>query len=226
MNFKIFFISIVLISSCGPNQDPIRKQPEQGAELFKMDNPLFYGLNNFEGWKQDIKLTIYPGFTEHEINLIKLAIESYKREIKDIEISYMVSSDKVDRSFCELIQDNQNGIYSVPDFDMGFSAIGLANTNTNDRKEIIEGDIFISRLVLPKRFFTVVLHELGHLLGLMHVDPDYNPDSIMKASGSTGKKLSKNDKSRIQFLYSGKASPPAAFANEDDAVDDSIPACN
>jgi len=68
---------------------------------------------------------------------------------------------------------------------------------------------------------SVSLHELGHLLGLSHVEPDHDSDSIMNPSlfigeGLTSRRLSKQDIMRIQQIYGceGKACDVEALYQE------------
>lgn len=60
---------------------------------------------------------------------------------------------------------------------------------------------------------TLALHELGHLLGLAHVDYGDEPDSIMKpiimsGPGSASRVLSINDVARARFIYVPGSSLP------------------
>lgn len=53
---------------------------------------------------------------------------------------------------------------------------------------------------------TLALHELGHLLGLVHKDPSVDPDSIMNPSifvgeGLSNRRLSEGDVRTIQVIY-------------------------
>jgi len=53
---------------------------------------------------------------------------------------------------------------------------------------------------------TLALHELGHLLGLAHIDSSIDPQSIMNPSvfigeGLANRRLSKGDIERIQKIY-------------------------
>jgi len=53
---------------------------------------------------------------------------------------------------------------------------------------------------------SLALHELGHLLGLAHVDADHDPASIMNprlyiGEGLTSRKVSRGDIERIQQIY-------------------------
>ena len=53
---------------------------------------------------------------------------------------------------------------------------------------------------------SLAIHELGHLLGLAHVDEEIDPISVMNPSlfigeGLTSRKLSRSDIVRIQTIY-------------------------
>jgi len=54
--------------------------------------------------------------------------------------------------------------------------------------------------------YTVVLHEAGHALGLVHTD---NPDDVMYPYYRLGKQLSSGDIGIVQSLYGARASAPA-----------------
>ncbi|MCX6126944.1 MAG: matrixin family metalloprotease, partial [Proteobacteria bacterium] len=68
---------------------------------------------------------------------------------------------------------------------------------------------------------SLALHELGHLLGLAHVDESYDSSSIMNPSlyigaGLSTRSLSIGDVGRIQKIYNcaGSACDQAATARE------------
>ena len=121
--------------------------------------------------------------------------------------------------------DEINGHYIDADWDKTSKpTYVLATTiwnNTNDYSEIATADIRFnsqhyvigdSLLVESEADRQVVdmqslaIHELGHLLGLAHVDEEIDPISVMNPSlfigeGLTSRKLSRSDIARIQTIY-------------------------
>ncbi|MCX6108627.1 MAG: matrixin family metalloprotease [Proteobacteria bacterium] len=124
------------------------------------------------------------------------------------------------------LDDSKNGLYIDNDWlKTGKPTVVLATTiwdnDPSDVSKILTADIryndqyyiFGDALVIKPQgtrevvdLQTVATHELGHFLGLIHVDPSIDAHSIMVASlyigqGLTTRALSSGDIKRIQRIY-------------------------
>lgn len=108
------------------------------------------------------------------------------------------------------------------------SVIAKADIRFNNQHYMI-GDSFILKATEKKEVVdmqSLALHELGHLLGLTHVEEDIDSLSIMNPSlfigeGLSSRLLSKGDIERIQTIYGceGKACDVDALLKEQESVD-------
>ncbi len=74
-------------------------------------------------------------------------------------------------------------------------------------------------------FRRVVLHELGHVLGLGHPDEscDQSVAAVMNARTTETDRLTEDDRNGLSFLYSGGNQPPVADAGPDQQGDGTLP---
>ncbi len=74
-------------------------------------------------------------------------------------------------------------------------------------------------------FRRVVLHELGHVLGLGHPDEscDESVDSVMNAQTTSTDGLTADDRNGLSFVYAGGNQPPVADAGPDQQGDGTQP---
>ena len=98
------------------------------------------------------------------------------------------------------VMDNENspGLFYINTADIRFN---YQYYNLGDSYKTIAAD---HRQVVDIE--SIALHELGHLLGLAHIDSNLDPHSVMKPSFLVGenlssRKLSKGDIERIQIIY-------------------------
>jgi hypothetical protein len=89
-----------------------------------------------------------------------------------------------------------------------YSQIATADIRFNSQHYVI-GDSLLVESEADKQVVdmqSLAIHELGHLLGLAHVDEEIDPVSVMNPSlfigeGLTSRKLSRSDIVRIQTIY-------------------------
>jgi hypothetical protein len=190
-----------------------------------------YGIHAVGGWK-NLPIPFRYG---HELNRMQkdaltVAMQSWemavgKKLFKNIGTDKQNSGDKFPDLYSSL-SDMINGHYLDGNWGKtgkpvsvlattiwhntaeDVSAIATADIRFNSENYLI-GDSLILNSVGGKEIVdmeSLALHELGHLLGLAHVDASVDPLSIMNpqlfiGAGLTSRKISKSDIQRIQTIY-------------------------
>ncbi len=189
-----------------------------------------YGIHASSGWRSlpiSFKLGTDMDYNQKQELLAAMQKWEWATGKSLFEFQGTHSDTKGD-SFKDLFSslgDEVNGHYIDTDWDKTSKpTYVLATTiwnNTNSYSEIATADIRFnsqhyvigdSLLVESEANKQVVdmqslaIHELGHLLGLAHVDEEVDPVSVMNPSlfigeGLTSRKLSRSDIARIQTIY-------------------------
>ncbi|RYZ54583.1 MAG: matrixin family metalloprotease [Proteobacteria bacterium] len=189
-----------------------------------------YGIHAPQGWqKLPIPFRFDPKLNENQKIQLMAAMKRWEWATGKVLFSFDgdhvgVSGDTFKDLYSSL-SDNVNGNYldgdwkktSKPDYVLAttiwsngadYSTITKADLRFNEEYYVI-GDSFEvkaegTREVVDMQ--SLALHELGHLLGLGHVDEDVDSLSIMNPTlfigeGLTTRKLAKTDIERIQQIY-------------------------
>lgn len=190
-----------------------------------------YGLHAPNGWTQlPVHFKVDPSMTDQQRRALLLAMATWETAVGRKLFAYEgihkgVTGDSFNDLYSSL-SDGINGHYFDEDWSKtGKPSIVLATTiwdnAANDIKAIAAADIRFntnfytlgdSFKIQPANnrevvdLQTLALHELGHLLGLTHISPQVDSDSIMTASlyigeGLANRRLSKGDVERIQKIY-------------------------
>jgi len=189
-----------------------------------------YGIHAPSGWKQlPIPFRFAPDMNDQQRIHLLAAMKKWEWATGKKLFEYDGTHDgTIGDRFKDLyssLQDNVNGHYlddnwaktQKPDHVLAttiwnnathFSIIAKADIRFNNEHYIIGDSLELkateTREVVDMQ--SLALHELGHLLGLSHVDEEVDSLSIMNPAlfigeGLTSRKLSKNDIERIQLIY-------------------------
>lgn len=186
MKFFILFSGIILFSACTPTKTV---EPESSGGAINSSAPYLWSANVFPR-----NLQISNSFTNAEVTNIQAmtgawetAVENKKNFFTDTNRTAEVSSPTLDLD--GLGDDSVNGIYKIAHWPMELNSGALAVTqifgrrfnigSSNEFVRIEHADILINENLYDFRtddstsnwsydLRTVVLHELGHFLGLGH----------------------------------------------------------
>lgn len=197
-------------------------------------NSEYYGIHTMYGWGKNIPIHYKsdPSLTASQLRQIQAAMKTWEFVTGKKLFKYEgVHTNTTGDSFPDLyssLKDQINGHY----LDENWAKTGKSNqvlattiwTNSRDQSLITDCDIRynVSDYILddsqdydvansdPTKEIvdlqSLATHELGHLLGLSHIDESYDNQSIMKATvfigaGLISRQLSALDIARIQKLY-------------------------
>lgn len=203
-----------------------------GRKDYAMENrQLPYGLHAPGGWTHlPIQFRIGNDLSQEQFKGLQRAMNTWesavgKKLFTFIGIHQGITGDSFPDLYSSL-NDQVNGHYLDEHWSKtGKPSIVLATTiwdNDPDQQDKILtadirfnadyyniGDSLSGKNASDKEMVdmqTLALHELGHLLGLAHIDASVDPQSIMNPSvfigeGLANRRLSKGDVQRIQKIY-------------------------
>jgi hypothetical protein len=205
------------------------------ADSENPDSPEF-GLHAPMGWnKLPIVYSVEKGLTEVQVKALQAAMTIWETAVGKQLFSFNPSPNPSGSSFPDLystLNDGFNGHYDVLNWKKTGKraeviATAVWSNQGSDYRIISAADIeynselyYISDALIHKQvdhreivdMTSLAIHELGHLLGLAHVDEAYDRSSVMNPSlyigaGLATRSLSIGDITRIQQIYGceGKA---------------------
>jgi len=190
-----------------------------------------YGIHALNGWHElPVSFRFGQNLTAAQQKALKDAMKSWEDAVGQTLFAYQgVHTGVTGDSFGDLyssLDDRINGNYLDQNWQKtkkptvvlattiwnnlatDRSQIAGADIRFNDQNYLI-GDSLYMAATDEKEIVdmeSLALHELGHLLGLSHVDADVDPNSIMNPSlyigeGLISRKISRGDILRIQKIY-------------------------
>ncbi|MCX6116945.1 MAG: matrixin family metalloprotease [Proteobacteria bacterium] len=217
---------------------------EVGEANSKDPNSPEFGLHAPSGWVSlPVVYNVEKNFSKVQLQALKDAMATWETAVGKKLFEFKSIDSKTGDSFPDLfssLEDGLNGHYDNNNWKKtGKKTQVLATTiwqNTDSYQQISGADIHYNSenyyiadaaSMTPKDDREIVdmqslaLHELGHLLGLAHVDAKIDSSSIMNPSlyigaGLTTRALSVGDVQRIQKIYGceGKACKKEEIARE------------
>lgn len=185
MKYVCYYLSLILLFSCNGTKTV---EPVSTGGNANVNAPYEWDLNSFPR-----NLKISDDFTDEEVGVIQAKADSWER-VTGLKKNFFehgsrteeVSSRNLDLD--GLGDDNVNGIYKITSWPLSLSGGALAVTQifgqrfnsgkTNEYVQIIHADILVNENNYNFRttdgiansfdLGSVVLHELGHFLGLGH----------------------------------------------------------
>lgn len=212
-------------------EDVISRPNATNQKERKNPSSNLYGIHSSKGWVLPIKYQFGKGMTEVQKEQLVEAMKTWELAIGKKIFDFIGEHNNTDGdSFDDLyssLNDDINGHYMSSNWTKTKKpSYVLATTVWNNGRNIEEIDHADIRFnnefykigdTLDPDFIQVdekevvdmqslALHEIGHLLGLAHVNENADRLSIMNSSlyigeGLTSRKLSKDDIQRVQKIY-------------------------
>lgn len=204
---------------------------ERVSEEGKNPNSTAYGIHATDGWKSlPVQFRFASDMNAMQKVALTRAMKSWEKVTGKSLFEFIgIDQGKTGDSFPDLyssLKDGINGYYLDHDWAKTAKPVVVLATTIwdnvgNNGSQISGADIRFNSenyTIGDSLFITAVkgkevvdmeslaLHELGHLLGLAHVDAEHDPVSIMNpqlfiGEGLTSRKVSRSDIERIQQIY-------------------------
>ncbi len=231
--------SFVNFISCGAQNykqslagDHVEQPVEQSANTSDPNSPEF-GLHAPRGWTQlPIVYSVEKNFTDAQLKGLQAAMNTWETATGIKLFSYKGKSVDTGASYPDLfssLSDSLNNMYDDNNWkknnksdmvlattiwgnqDNDYNLINTADIHYNTELYFL-ADALTSRAKDTREIVdmqSLALHEIGHLLGLAHIEDSYDSSSIMNPSlyigeGMATRSLSVGDITRIQKIYGCK----------------------
>lgn len=212
------------------SDDHQTQSESEAANSADPDSPEF-GLHAPSGWQNlPIAYSVEKNFTEEQLKGLQAAMATWETAVGKQLFAYKGKSNDTGAAYPDLfssLSDSLNNMYDDDNWkknnktDMVLATTIWGNRD-NDYKVITTADIhyntqlyFIANALTSRSKDTreivdmqsLATHEIGHLLGLAHVDEKQDDSSIMNPAlyigeGMATRALSVGDITRIQKIYS------------------------
>lgn len=228
--------TISALSACGVerNFNQIEDRPTSSAPAGSGTLGLGKGaIHSKDGWLHNIDYSVAYNVPEEVVDGIKLAAKAWNDALGKNLVNYKGRLEKARSetpvSLYGSLDDDETVFYFDENWvaNTGKSTSTLATTvwenSPSNANAVVKGDVrfnaqsfkFVDTLAdRPDSTSTldavdiqsVMLHEIGHLIGLDHVAYDEDPDSVMHAQTPIGygfafRELSEKDKDRAASIY-------------------------
>ena len=208
------------------------QEPQQGAQSANMTDPSSpeFGLHAPNGWQSlPIAYSVEKNFSDEQLKGLQAAMATWETATGKKLFAYKGKSNDTGAKFPDLftsLGDNINGMYNDDNWKKNDKSDQVLATTIwgnldNNYKVITTADIhyntqiyFIANALTNKPkdnreivdMQSLATHEVGHLLGLAHIDEKDDAQSIMNPSlyigqGMATRALTPNDIKRIQKIY-------------------------
>lgn len=234
---------LLCLAGCGKYRSAgTESNPGAGLVPSQADQSRYYGIHSRKGWSSlPVVLHVDGKFTDLQWEQILAAGATWNRVAERQLIQFERSPDNLERGYTidKYLSQPIKAVVLLSDWCRSRkhgTALGTAlwDSEPGDEQVLRQGNVFLngwhfltdtSADTLPEAPATaiggpvdiqsLVLHELGHLLGLAHVP---QADSVMQPSltpglGAVQRIPSPEDVARIRFIYQQGAPEPPQHAN-------------
>lgn len=202
--FYLLILSFIFVS-CGPSKDKPKADKKYCSNSYKAQSGETYYWR-----KLPIQFVVHSDFPEHLRPAIDKAAATWNKALGKT----LIVIDKAPTSTKPLLGDNQNTIYWEKSWTKQFLERLMKHGYTHLRTradEITEADIYIDGVTsfsLDPNWFqtdlqTVLIHEMGHALGLDHSS---DKKSVMFEALGLGEKfreIPQQETSALECIYGG-----------------------
>ncbi len=233
-NLSVVFGFFSAFIACGADKYKAKVDEEEinvknsSNQNYQDTSHTLYGIHTPMGWRElPIKIKISSKFSKEEQEQIKKAMTTWEMAVGKSLFTYqglnISGEDDIYNPLDMSLKDGSNDNFITIDWDKTKKDpfVIAATVWQNQKDQIQTADIhYNNQYFTLKDSFTaeeeegkeiadlqsIALHEMGHLLGLTHVDESVDTYSIMNSSifigkGLTSRFLSKQDIERLQTIY-------------------------